>query len=177
MARLLRLLGPRYGMALVLLLILTAVVGVARLTAGSDRAGLFGGSGAGSTHSTASPDRTSDSVSTVESPPPPSTGPGAAAPADVAADFARAWLAHDGVTGDQWRAGLAKYATPALLARLKETDPASVPASRIAGAVSLQSRGTTFVEVAIPLDNGLLQLRLLGPNGRWLVDGLSWERG
>ncbi len=176
MARLLRLLGPRYGMALVLLLILTAVVGVARLTAGSDRAGLFGGSGAGSTHSTASPDRTSDSVSTAETLSPPSTSPGAATPDDVAGRFATAWLAHDGLTAEQWRAGMAAYATAALMAKLTGTDPASVPATRTTGAVSLQNRGTTFVDATIPLDAGILRLRLLGPQGRWLVDGLSWER-
>src|SRR5205814_504311 len=76
-----------------------------------------------------------DSVPTPESPPPPVTSPGAAPPEQVAADFTRAWLKHDGVTAAQWRQGMAKYATPALLDKFKDTDPAGVPAKRTTGPV------------------------------------------
>jgi hypothetical protein len=117
-----------------------------------------------------------DSLLSPESPAPPVTSPGAAEPATVATDFVRAWLAHDGVTPEQWRAGFARYATPALRDKLKDTDPAGVPAQRMAGPVVLANRSATFVEASMPLDTGTVRLRLLATNGRWLVDGVGWER-
>jgi hypothetical protein len=33
-----------------------------------------------------------------------------------------------------------------------------------------------LVEVDVPVTPGTLKLRLLVTNGRWLVDGVSWER-
>jgi hypothetical protein len=111
------------------------------------------------------------------SPPPPSTSPGAAPPEQVAADFTRAWLHHDGVTGDQWRQGLTKYATKALLDKLKNTDPAGVPAQRMTGPVKLQDEAASFVIAVVPVDSGTLTLHLLATNGRWQVDTVDWERG
>ena len=172
----LRLLGTRYGMALLLLLILVAVVGIARAVSGTNRGGLFDGAAVPAPHSSVAADTQNDGVSTQESPPGPVTSSGAAPPADLAASFARAWLAHTGVTGDQWRNGMAAYATPGLMAKFQQTDPAMVPASRITGPVSLRSYGAAIVDATVPLDSGTLVLRLLGPGGRWLVDGVSWDR-
>jgi hypothetical protein len=42
--------------------------------------------------------------------------------------------------------------------------------------VSLTNRSATFVEASMPLDTGTVRLRLLATNGRWLVDGVGWER-
>ena len=174
----LRLLGTRYGIALVLTLLVLGAVGIARSFTGTSQSAPLVGPAAEPSHSSNSvgPTAGNDSVPTPESPPPPVTSPGAAPPEQVAADFTRAWLKHDGVTAAQWRQGMAKYATPALLDKFKDTDPAGVPAKRTTGPVTLQNRATTFVEAIVPVDSGTVRLRLIAVNGRWLVDGVDWER-
>src|SRR2546421_7912384 len=174
----LRLLGTRYGIALVLTLLVLGAVGIARSFTGTYQNAPLAGPAAEPSHSSNSvaPTAGNDSVPTPESPPPPVTSPGAAPPEQVAADFTRAWLKHDGVTAAQWRQSFARYATPALLDKLKDTDPAGVPAKRTTGPVTLQNRAATFVEAIVPVDSGTLRLRLLATNGRWLVDGVDWER-
>lgn len=174
----LRLLTTRYGIALVLLVLVVGIAGGARLvTGGSTAGGLVAGPAAGPSHSSIDPTAGDDSVPTPESPAPPVTSPGAAEPGQVATDFTRAWLHHDGVSAEQWRAGLARYATAALLDKLTGVDPAGVPAQRMTGPVVVHSRGATFVEAVVPVDSGSVRLRLLATGGRWLVDGVDWERG
>jgi hypothetical protein len=171
----LRLLGTRYGMALVLAVLVLAVVGVMRGVAGSNRQTL-GAAVEPSRSSSIDPTAGDDSVLIPESPSPPYTSPGAADPTIIATNFLKAWLTHDGVTAEQWQAGFAKYATSALRDKLKGADPAGVPAERMTGAAVLQDRGAAYVEAAIPVDSGTVRLRLLATNGRWLVDGVDWER-
>lgn len=171
----LRLLGTRYGMALVLAVLVLAVVGVMRGVAGSNRQTL-GTAVEPSYSSSIDPTAGDDSVLIPESPPPPYTSPGAVDPTTVATNFLKGWLAHTGVTPEQWRASFAKYATAALRDKLKATDPAGVPAERMTGTAVLQDRGASYVEAAIPVDSGTVRLRLLATNGRWLVDGVDWER-
>ncbi len=119
----LRLLGTRYGMALLLALLVLGVVGITRAVAGSTAG--------------------NDSLVTPDSPAPPVTSPGAAPPEKVAADFTRAWLTHEGVTAEQWRSSFATFATATLRDSLKDTDPAGVPAQRMTGPVVLQNRAET----------------------------------
>jgi hypothetical protein len=176
MRPILRLLGTRYGMALVLTVLVLAVVGVMRGVAGSYRAAPYGPAIGPSPVDSIDPTAGNDSLLIPESPSPPVTSPGAAEPTTVATSFLKAWLAHTGVTPEQWRASFAKYATTALRDKLKGTDPAGVPAERITGSVVLQDRGASYVEAAIPVDSGTVRLRLLATNGRWLVDGVDWER-
>jgi hypothetical protein len=172
----LRLLGTRYGMALVLAVVVLGIVGVTRGLAGSYHQTLGATVEPSRSNVNVDPTAGNDSVLTPESPAPPVTSPGAPEPATVAAEFTRAWLAHDGVTAEQWRAGFAKFATRALRDKLKDTDPAGVPAQRITGDVVLQSHSASFVEASIPVDSGTVRLRLLATNGRWLVDGVDWGR-
>ncbi|GAA1804087.1 hypothetical protein HC028_04345 [Planosporangium flavigriseum] len=172
----LRLLGTRYGVALVLALLVLGIVGITRAVAGSYQATTFGPAVEPSFSSSIDPTAGDDSVLTPDSPAPPSTSPGAPEPAKVAIDFVQAWLNHTGVTAEQWRAGFAKYATSALRDKLKDTDPAGVPAQRVTGSVVLENRAAQFVEASLPLDSGTVHLRLLSTNGRWLVDGVDWER-
>ncbi|MGC9670325.1 hypothetical protein ACNTMW_27750 [Planosporangium sp. 12N6] len=174
MRPILRLLGTRYGIALILALLVLAVVGIMRGVAGSYRQ--TWGTAVESPRSSIDPTAGNDSLLTPESPAPPVTSPGAPEPAAVATEFVHAWLAHEGVTAEQWRAGFARYATPALRDKLKDTDPARVPAQRATGPVVLQNRAPTFVEASVPLDSGTVRLRLLATNGRWLVDGVDWGR-
>jgi hypothetical protein len=171
----LRLLGTRYGMALVLAVLVLGVVGVMRGVAGTNRETL--GAAVEPSHSSSiDPTAGDDSVLIPDSPSPPFTSPGAAEPTTIATSFLKAWLTHTGVTPEQWRASFAKYATAALRDKLKGTDPAAVPAERMTGAVVLQDHGASYVEAAIPVDSGTVRLRLLATNGRWLVDGVDWER-
>jgi hypothetical protein len=44
------------------------------------------------------------------------------------------------------------------------------------GPAVVQNRAAQFVEVTLPVDSGTVRLRLLSTNGRWLVDGVDWER-
>jgi hypothetical protein len=173
----LRLIGSRYGMALVLVVLVLAVVGALRGLAGSNPQTL-GVTADPSTVTTVDPTAGDDSVATTTSdrPEPPVTSPGSAEPSKVAAAFLAGWLAHDGITPQQWRASFTRYATPALLERLKDTDPAVVPAQRATGDVTVQNRSPAYVEAAIPVDSGTVRLRMLATNGRWLVDGIDWDR-
>src|ERR671926_319308 len=94
----LRLLGTRYGIALLLTLLVLGGVAVLKAVNGSyPRTPLAGPVVEPSfgTVGSAPASASDDSVQTDDSPPPPVTSPGAAPPADVAANFARAWLAHE----------------------------------------------------------------------------------
>jgi len=175
----LRLLGTRYGIALLLTLLILSGVAVLKAVNGSYPRAPLAGPAAEPTNrgiDSSSAAASDDSVQTDDSPPPPVTSPGAAPPADVAANFARAWLKHDGVSGDQWRAGLQKYATKSLLEKLQDTDPAGVPARQMTGPVTFEQQETAVVVAVIPLDSGTLRLTVVATDGRWLVDGVDWAR-
>lgn len=105
-----------------------------------------------------------------------SAGPtGPSGVVDEASQFVGAWCAHSGATPDAWRAGLAPHATPALRDKLKDTDPERVPASHVTGQITMHDGGDSYVIAAVPVDTGLVTLRLLAVDGRWLVDGVGWE--
>jgi hypothetical protein len=171
----LRFLGTRYGLALIGLLLVVAVVGVARAIGGSrpvDSVGtppLISGPSASS-------ELDDDGIAEVESSPVATSIPGAAAPEAVALDFTRAWLHSKGVTSAQWVKGLQPYITQRLLDQYKDADPTSVPADSIRGPAQVRVRDAALVDVDVPVTPGTLKLRLLVNNGRWLVDGVSWER-
>ncbi|GAB4059614.1 hypothetical protein [Catellatospora paridis] len=93
----------------------------------------------------------------------------------VATKFAEQWIKHDR-SGTDWLDSLRPHSTDALVAELNGVDPAGVPADRITGAARMEALATSFVEVVIPIDAGLLRLRLVASDGRWLVDGIDWER-
>jgi hypothetical protein len=172
-----RVLRSRYGLAALLAIVVVGILGSARLVAGP-----FGGESPAVVGvprepiTTADPRAGEDGLVSPKPPEPPAVSPGAARPLDVARAFAAAWLRHTGVSAAQWREGLLPHSTAALTGQLAEADPAGVPADRITGAPRLIPRGAEFVEVTIPLDAGRLLLRLISPEGRWLVDGVDWER-
>jgi hypothetical protein len=93
----------------------------------------------------------------------------------VATKFAQQWIKHDRSATD-WLDSIRPYSTGALVAELDGVDPAGVPAERITGAARMEALADSFVEVVIPIDAGLLRLRLIASQGRWLVDGIDWER-
>jgi hypothetical protein len=170
-----RVLRSRLGLAALLAVVVVAVLGSAKLAAGpTDGAPTV--SAPRQPIETADPHAGDDGLTSPEPPPGPATGPGTAKPMAVARAFASAWLRHRDVSADEWQAGLLPHATEDLTQRLEGVDPAGVPADRITGDLTLIPRGTDFVEVTVPVDSGRLLLRLIAPEGRWLVDGVDWER-
>jgi hypothetical protein len=174
----LRLLGTRYGVALVLCLLVLGVVGLFRGVAGSRRAEPVAPVITTSSRPVIDPaagdDGPAEAAGNVVAT--PSLSAGATAPSTVANAFVGAWLNHTGVTAQAWLAALTPYATQGLIAKLTGADPAGVPANRATGAVQLNTRDAALVEATIPVDSGTVRLRLLVDKGRWRVDGVDWER-
>ncbi|WP_433082791.1 hypothetical protein ACQP1P_02770 [Dactylosporangium sp. CA-052675] len=178
MRTVLRLLGTRYGVALVLVVIVLVIVTLGRTVLDDER----GGSANDAVGPTVEPvpksadpfislgdDGVDESVA-----PAPSLSKGAADAATVATRFAKAWLRKPGVTGDQWRAGLKPDASTDLMASLADTDPADVPTSTITGTAQLQANGATTV-ARVPAEGGTIVLGLQVSGGRWQVTSLDWE--
>lgn len=163
-------------MALILGVLIVAVVGVARVASGPAEVESVGPPPPVAPSPTTSPTHGDDSVATSESPPAPTSIPGAPGPEVVALDFTRAWLKSRGVTSAQWVRGLEPYATPRLLEELRDADPTSVPADAVRGPARVRARDEELAEVSVPVEPGTLKLRLLVSGSRWLVDGIDWER-
>lgn len=163
----------RWGVAVILAFLVLIVVGVGRLF--SDGGADSGTVGAGSPAPVPSinPDD-EDSVISPEPPPSPSTSPGTALPEAVAYSFAGAWVDHEDVSAKEWRDRLIPNSTPDLSGQLNETDPADVPASRVNGRPALVPIGEGLVDAVIDTDAGKLTLRLVAPEGRWLVSEIDW---
>ncbi|MFI5906257.1 hypothetical protein [Dactylosporangium sp. NPDC051541] len=178
MRTVLRLLGTRYGIALVLIVVVLVIVTLGRTVFDNGR----GDSASNAVGPTVEPVPTSaDPYSSLgddgvdESVAPgPSPSKGAADAATVATRFANAWLRKPGVTGDQWRAGLKPDASTDLMASLAHTDPADVPTATITGPAQLQANGATTV-ARIPAEGGTIVLGLQVTGGRWQVTSLDWE--
>jgi len=165
----------RWGVAIVLFVLVLAVVGIGRLFAddnGTGRTSVDAGSPA------AAPSVNPDDEDTVISPGPPpmpTTSPGTALPEAVAYAFAGAWVDHEDVTAKAWRDRLVPNATKELSDDLSGTDPADVPASRVNGRPTLVPIGEGLVDAVVETDSGKLTLRLVAPEGRWLVSAIDWD--
>jgi len=165
------LLRSRVGVALLLTGLVLAVVLVAQLAGGGTEGGppIPGGRPV----STVAPTFGDDGVAGPS--PTPAASPGAA-PIEVAEEFAAAWLDHRDISGDAWRERMRPHATESLAQLLADVDPAAVPVDRITGAATTVALSDMLVEVAWPVDTGVLRLRLIAPDGRWLVDWVAWDR-
>jgi hypothetical protein len=165
----------RWGVALMLAIIVLAVVGIGRVFSdgsGSTRAPV----GASSPKPALSVDpHDEDSVISPEPPPKPSTSPGTAKPEAVAYAFAGAWVDHRKVSAKAWRERLVPNSTKELSADLVDTDPADVPADRVNGQPKLVPVGDNLLDAIIETDSGRLTLRLVAPEGRWLVSAVDWN--
>src|SRR5690349_12166828 len=177
MRTVLRLLGTRYGIGLILAVVILGVVGVAKAFVGNRTPEVPIGPVVSPISTAASPDASlgDDSVDDTSSAVPGSSlSPNALAADKVAAKFMAAWLKHTGLSGDQWRAALKPNATAALLDKLKDTDPADVPADSLIGQVQIVSQGA-ITAVDAPVNGGTVHLRLVIVKGRWQVDGVDWD--
>jgi hypothetical protein len=177
MRQVLRLLGVRYALAIGLVVGIGAVILIGKALNGSGTAapGVIGNAPSMPVV-TAAASQADDGLDAVDSPPPPSTAPGATKPDKLATQFVTAWLRHTNVTPQAWYTGLQKYMTVRLAGELDGVDPAGVPASRITGKITLIDQAANLVEATVPVDSGTVTLRLLATDGHWLVDGVDWTR-
>jgi hypothetical protein len=170
-----RLFRSRWGIAVVIAVLVLGVVGVGRIvTGGADRDPLLNNPTPAPTVSI--DPKNDDSIIVSEPPVSPSTSPGTAAPEAVAYAFASAWVDHRGVSAKKWYDGLLPHASKDLAGKLSGVDPAGVPADRIVGRPVLVPVGDGLIDAVVTVDNGKLRLRLVAPDGRWLVDGVDWEQ-
>jgi hypothetical protein len=167
-------LRSRWGVAIVLAVLVLAIVGIGRLFSGSGSNDPVVGSQSPTPSISVNPDD-DDSVTSAEPPPSPTTGAGKAQPEQVAYAFAAAWADHENVTAEAWHDRLVPNATKDLSDQLADTDPADVPASRVVGRPQLVPVGEGLVNAVIKVDSGKLTLRLVAPEGQWLVDGIDWD--
>jgi hypothetical protein len=160
--------------AIVLAVLVLAVVGIGRLFSGDSPGRPPVGAGSPAPALSVNPDD-EDSVISPGPPPSPSTSPGTALPEAVAYAFAGAWVDHDNISAKAWRDRLVPNATEELSDELTGTDPADVPASRVNGRPELVPIGDGLIDAVVETDSGKLTLRLVAPEGRWLVSGIDWD--
>ena len=169
-----RIFRSRWGVAVVLAVLVLAVVGVGRLFHGGTSEQPLTSAPSLAPEISANPSE-DDSVISAAPPPSPTTFPGAAQPEAVAYAFASAWVDHRDVSKKAWHDGLMPNATKRLSDELQNTDPADVPASRVLGRPSLVPTGDSLVNAIVTTDSGKLTLRLVAPDKHWLVDGIDWD--
>lgn len=94
----------------------------------------------------------------------------------VALAFGRAWATPPSATApDQWWVGVSRHTTQALAERLREVDPATLPATRVTGAAQSVLGGVTSAEVRVPTDAGPLLVVCVLVAGRWVVAEFELE--
>ncbi len=163
---------PRTVIALAMLVIVGVVVLIGKLLGDPPR-GFVDGS---SRLSTVDPSTGDDSVVHLD-PSPTLTQPanGQAAVA-VATAFATHWI-NKSRSASAWRNSLQPLSTKTLTGELANAEPVSVPAQRLTGPAITEVHAETSADFIFPTDAGKLRLRLVFvAEGRWLVDGIDWER-
>lgn len=163
----------RWGVAIVLFVVVLAVVGVGRLFSNGKSDNPVVSNGPPATVVSVNP--SDDDGIASEPPPSPSTGPGRAQPEAVAYAFASAWVDHKNITSKAWLDQLLPNSTQRLAGELRGVDPAGVPADRVIGRPNVAAISSSLVNAVVTMDSGKLSLRLTAPDGHWLVDGIDWD--
>ncbi|GAB3868799.1 hypothetical protein ACFPIJ_05445 [Dactylosporangium cerinum] len=178
MRTVLRLLGTRYGIAILLIVVVLAVVGFGRTIFTENDQPNNDALGPTVAPVTRTPDPFSslgdDGVQDEPASAAPSLSKGASDANAVATRFAKAWVRRPGVSGEQWRAGLKPDASSELMEDLADTDPNDVPTATITGPTILEDFGQVAA-AKIPADGGTIVLQLEAINGHWQVTSLDWE--
>nr|WP_296072116.1 hypothetical protein [uncultured Actinoplanes sp.] len=169
-----RIFRSRWGVAVVLAVIVLAVVALGRLLSGGDSSSPPVGAGSPAPAVSVDPAE-DDSVIDTAPPPSPTTSRGRAQPEAVAYAFASAWVDHKNVSAKTWRDRLLPNSTKDLGDELDGVDPAGVPADRVVGRPTLVPVSATVVNAVITMDSGKLSLRMVSPDGHWVVDGIDWD--
>lgn len=163
---------PRTAIAIGLLLMVALVVAFGKLIGGPAQPSGFPNSH--TSLSTVDPSTGNDSVADLG--PTPTLADNRAAEVTAAATaFTKQWLDHNR-SAKAWRDSLLPLSTKTLATELAGVDPATVPANRITGGISLDVRSDATVEAVVPIDAGRLRLGMVVQQGKWLVDTIDWER-
>jgi hypothetical protein len=167
----------RWGVALVIAVLVLAVVGIGRLfNDGTNPQPPLTDAVPTAAAASIDPSHDNDGVTTDDEPPPaPTTKPGSAEPEAVAYAFASAWVDHKNVSAKTWHDGLVPNATKDLASELDGVNPADVPADKVVGRPTLVPIGDGLVNALVTVDSGKLTLQLVAPDGRWLVDDVDWD--
>ena len=165
----------RWIVAVALAVMVVAIVALARLLAGPAPDRVLDAGDVPAPSISVDP-HGDDSVTSTDPPPAPKVSPGTARPEAVAYAFASAWADHNDVSAKEWRNRLLPHVTEDLADRIGDTDPESIPADRVTGEPALTPLGDKLVEVKVATDAGELNLHLVAPDGRWLVDTVGWKR-
>lgn len=172
MGRFLRRIGARTGISLGLILVIAAVVVVARII--DDQ-------------------RTNPSLPRIPGVVEPTVaategddGPVVETPGEYLDDeavlagatgFTTAWLNRT-LPADQWLDGLRPHATEDLIGRLAGVDPLDVPSTAVLGTPSIRERSALYADVVAPVGSGdTLVLGLVKLDDHWLVATLDRETG
>ncbi|QFU93502.1 hypothetical protein [Amycolatopsis sp. YIM 10] len=92
----------------------------------------------------------------------------------VAEQFAAAWVNHpDGITTEQWMAGLKPFTTDEFLPTMSTVDPANIPATRVTGAPVPINSLTSSLEAEVPTDGPKLSITVVSTNVGWRVSALD----
>lgn len=167
---------PRTAIAIALLVLVGLIVLVGKLIGGPAP---ITGNNNSSQLSTVDPSTGNDSVVELNPSPTPKQPASGQSALIVATKFAQQWIDKNR-PAQTWRSSLQPLSTKALTDELSGAIPESVPAERITGEATTEVNAETSVDVVFPTDAGKLRLRLVfvagSPDGRWLVDGIDWER-
>lgn len=90
----------------------------------------------------------------------------------VAEQWTKAWVRHpQGITNDQWLAGMKPLTTPEYLPQMRSIDPANIPASKVTGKAEAAESYQSSVEANVPTDGGKLRITVIKTPQGWRVSG------
>jgi hypothetical protein len=162
-------LGARGGAAVGLIIVVLAVVAIARLVDDGPATPPFNPGAQPSI--TVDPTEGDDG----EVAPTPTAYADDAELGAAALTFMSAWLRRE-LDPPSWHQGIAELATGGLATSLEGVDPVGVPALRMTGSPTIVLRTELFAQVGVPVDTGTVQLTMVKQGGEWLVDGVDWIR-
>ena len=178
MNRALRIIFSRYG---IVVIILVLVLGVIALATQREQTPLDGGgsNNGGSTSDETSEAFTEDDGLATEACEGDDCYPEEELPQDAvdrSVEFAEAWLNPNGYGASSWYDSIVPFLTENQAELMQGVDPLSVPAEEITGEPA-----PAGAEVGIPMDTGTLTLTMTeGSNNwtdlDWLVSAIDWEQ-
>jgi hypothetical protein len=178
MNRALRIIFSRYGIIVIILVLVLGVIALAQTREQTPLDGTESGADGSSSEATSEAITADDGFATEEC-----EGDDCYAeeelPQDAidrATEFAEAWLNPDGHGPSGWYDSIAPYLTTENAELMQGVDPVSVPAEEIAGEPVADGQ-----KVAVPMDTGTLTLTMTeGSNAwtenGWLVSAIDWEQ-
>lgn len=178
MNRALRIIFSRYG---IVVIILVLVLGVIALASQRQQTPLDSGtsSNGGSSSEASSEAFTEDDGLATENCEGDDCYPEEELPqeaVDRSVEFAEAWLNPNGYGADSWYNSILPFLTDEQADLMQGVDPVSVPAKEITGEPAPEG-----MKVGVPMDTGMLTLTMAeGSNNAsgngWLVSAIDWEQ-